>query len=91
MNRAEHSTSTYRAERGQEPVHLDLIPPGDVQQAEPASGPPRCHSDSRPAAQPPGVSWIILDDQEGNEFCNLDDFALRNPIWAAISAACLLG
>jgi len=45
-------------------VHLDLIPPGDDQQAELTSGPPR-----RPQCQPPGVSWIILADPEGNEFC----------------------
>ena len=52
INRAEHPTSTYQAEGGQEPGPTsDLIPPGDDQQAELTSGPPRRHSASRPAAR----------------------------------------
>lgn len=48
-------------------VHLDLIPPDDDQQAELA----RLVSLGATvlADQPPGVSWIILADPEGNEFC----------------------
>ena len=47
-------------------IHLDLIPPGD-QQAELArlvALGARLLDD-----QPPGVSWLILADPEGNEFC----------------------
>jgi catechol 2,3-dioxygenase-like lactoylglutathione lyase family enzyme len=48
-------------------IHLDLIPPGGDQQAELARlaglG-ARVLED-----QPPGASWIILADPEGNEFC----------------------
>jgi predicted enzyme related to lactoylglutathione lyase len=48
-------------------LHLDLIPPGDDQQAELTrlvSLGARVLDD-----QPPGVSWIVLADPEGNEFC----------------------
>ncbi len=48
-------------------VHLDLIPPGDDQQAELARL-VRLGATVR-AGQPPGASWIILADPEGNEFC----------------------
>ena len=48
-------------------VHLDLLPPGDGQQAELARL--VCLGATIVAAQPPGVSWIILADPEGNEFC----------------------
>jgi|SRR5450755_2703715 predicted enzyme related to lactoylglutathione lyase len=48
-------------------VHLDLIPPGDDPEAELARllglGP------TITGSQPPGVSWLILADPEGNEFC----------------------
>ena len=48
-------------------IHLDLLPPGDDQQAELA----------RLTAlgalvlddQPSGASWIVMADPEGNEFC----------------------
>ncbi len=48
-------------------IHLDLIPPGDDQQAELARL-------TRLGAtvlddQPPGVAWIVMADPEGNEFC----------------------
>jgi hypothetical protein len=48
-------------------VHLDLIPPDEDQQAELA----RLVSLGATALadQPPDVSWIILADPEGNEFC----------------------
>lgn len=50
-------------------VHLDLIPPGDDQQAELARL-VRLGATVR-AGQPPGATWIILADPEGNEFCLL--------------------
>jgi predicted enzyme related to lactoylglutathione lyase len=48
-------------------IHLDLIPPGDDPKAELARllGLGATVTDS----QPPGVSWLILADPEGNEFC----------------------
>jgi predicted enzyme related to lactoylglutathione lyase len=48
-------------------IHLDLIPPGDDQQAEVArlTGLGATVADD----QPPGVSWIVMADPEGNEFC----------------------
>jgi hypothetical protein len=48
-------------------IHLDLIPPGDDQQAEVArlTGLGATVLDG----QPPGVSWIVMADPEGNEFC----------------------
>jgi predicted enzyme related to lactoylglutathione lyase len=48
-------------------IHLDLIPPGDDSQAELARllGLGASVADG----QPPGVSWLILADPEGNEFC----------------------
>lgn len=48
-------------------VHLDLIPPGDDPKSELArlQGLGATAADS----QPPGVSWLILADPEGNEFC----------------------
>jgi hypothetical protein len=48
-------------------VHLDLVPPGDDQQAE-LSRLTGLGATVR-ADQPPGVSWVILADPEGNEFC----------------------
>lgn len=48
-------------------VHLDLLPPGDDQQAELAR---LCGLGATVLAdQPPGVSWIVMTDPEGNEFC----------------------
>jgi len=48
-------------------IHLDLIPPGDDPGAELA----RLLSlgATVTGGQPPGVSWLILADPEGNEFC----------------------
>jgi len=48
-------------------MHLDLIPPGGDPKAELARllGLGAAVTDS----QPPGVSWLILADPEGNEFC----------------------
>lgn len=48
-------------------IHLDLVPPGGDQQAELArlTGLGARVTDG----QPPGASWIILADPEGNEFC----------------------
>jgi predicted enzyme related to lactoylglutathione lyase len=48
-------------------IHLDLIPPGDDPEAELTRllGLGATVTDS----QPPGVSWLILADPEGNEFC----------------------
>lgn len=48
-------------------VHLDLIPPGEDQQTELARL-VRLGATVL-ADQPPGVSWVILADPEGNEFC----------------------
>ena len=48
-------------------IHLDLLPQADDQQAElarlTALG-ARVLDD-----QPPGASWIVMADPEGNEFC----------------------
>lgn len=48
-------------------IHLDLIPQGDDQQAELArlTGLGASVRDD----QPPGVSWVVLADPKGNEFC----------------------
>jgi predicted enzyme related to lactoylglutathione lyase len=48
-------------------IHLDLIPSSDDQEGEVA----RLVSLGAMVAerQPPGVSWIVLADPEGNEFC----------------------
>jgi predicted enzyme related to lactoylglutathione lyase len=48
-------------------LHLDLLPPSDDQLAELA----RLTDLGATvlADQPPGVSWIVLADPEGNEFC----------------------
>jgi len=48
-------------------IHLDLIPPGDDQQAELARL-TRLGATVL-AGQPPGVAWILMADPEGNEFC----------------------
>jgi predicted enzyme related to lactoylglutathione lyase len=48
-------------------VHLDLIPPGDDQQAELARL--RGLGAAVLEEQPPGVGWIVMADPEGNEFC----------------------
>lgn len=48
-------------------LHLDLLHPGDDQQAELAR---LVDLGAKAAAdQPPDVGWIILTDPEGNEFC----------------------
>ena len=48
-------------------IHLDLLPPGDDQGAELArlTG----LGATVLADQPPGASWIVIADPEGNEFC----------------------
>jgi catechol 2,3-dioxygenase-like lactoylglutathione lyase family enzyme len=48
-------------------VHLDLVPPGDDARAELARllGLGATVADD----QPPGASWLLLADPEGNEFC----------------------
>ena len=48
-------------------VHLDLIPPGEDAEAELARllGLGAAVADT----QPPDVSWLVLADPEGNEFC----------------------
>jgi predicted enzyme related to lactoylglutathione lyase len=48
-------------------VHLDLVPPGDDSRAELR----RLLGLGATVAgeQPPGVSWLVLADPEGNEFC----------------------
>jgi predicted enzyme related to lactoylglutathione lyase len=48
-------------------VHLDLAPPGAGPEAELARL--RGLGATVSASQPPGVSWLILADPEGNEFC----------------------
>jgi len=48
-------------------IHLDLLPPGDDKQAELAR---LCGLGATVLEdQPPGVSWIVMADPEGNEFC----------------------
>src|SRR5215470_16057738 len=48
-------------------VHLDLLPPGDDQQAELAR---LIGLGARViGGQPPGAGWIVMADPEGNEFC----------------------
>lgn len=60
-------TTVPEPKRAKNRLHLDLIPPGDDQQAELARltglG-ARVLGD-----QPPGVAWILMADPEGNEFC----------------------
>jgi len=48
-------------------IHLDLVPASDDQDQEVA----RLVSYGATVArdQPPGASWIVLADPEGNEFC----------------------
>jgi hypothetical protein len=48
-------------------VHLDVIPPGDDSAAELARllG----LGATVTGSQPPGASWLVLADPEGNEFC----------------------
>jgi predicted enzyme related to lactoylglutathione lyase len=48
-------------------IHLDLLPPGEDQQAELVrlTG----LGATVLADQPPGASWIVMADPEGNEFC----------------------
>ncbi|HCU93095.1 MAG TPA: glyoxalase [Actinobacteria bacterium] len=60
-------TTVPEPKRAKNRIHLDLVPPGDDQQAELArlAGLGARVLDS----QPPGMSWIILADPEGNEFC----------------------
>jgi len=48
-------------------LHLDLLPPGDDQQRELARL--QALGARVLADQPPGVSWVLLSDPEGNEFC----------------------
>jgi len=59
-------TTVPEPKRAKNRIHLDLIPPGD-QQAELArlTGLGARMLDD----QPPGASWIVLADPEGNEFC----------------------
>jgi predicted enzyme related to lactoylglutathione lyase len=60
-------TTVAEPKKAKNRLHLDLIPPGDDQQAELA----RLTGLGATVAtdQPAGVSWIILADPEGNEFC----------------------
>ena len=52
---------------GKNRVHLDLIPPAGDQRAELAR---LAGLGARVVdPQPPGVSWVVLADPEGNEFC----------------------
>jgi predicted enzyme related to lactoylglutathione lyase len=60
-------TTVPEPKRAKNRIHLDLIPPGDDQQAELAR---LAGLGARVLGdQPPGASWIILADPEGNEFC----------------------
>ena len=59
-------TTVPESKRGKNRIHLDLVPPSD-QQAELAR---LTGLGARVLAeQPPGASWVILADPEGNEFC----------------------
>jgi predicted enzyme related to lactoylglutathione lyase len=53
--------------RNKNRIHLDIVPPAGGQQAELA----RLAALGAKVAdcQPPGVSWVVLTDPEGNEFC----------------------
>jgi predicted enzyme related to lactoylglutathione lyase len=48
-------------------IHLDLLPPGDDQQAE--LGRLTGLGATVVGGQPPDAGWIIMADPEGNEFC----------------------
>jgi predicted enzyme related to lactoylglutathione lyase len=48
-------------------VHLDLLPPGDDPKAELARV--LRLGAAVASSQPPGASWLVLTDPEGNEFC----------------------
>jgi predicted enzyme related to lactoylglutathione lyase len=53
--------------QGKNRIHLDIVPPVGGQQAELAR---LAALGARVAdRQPPGVSWVVLTDPEGNEFC----------------------
>lgn len=60
-------TTVPEPKRAKNRIHLDLIPPGDDQQAELArlAGLGATVLDD----QPSGVGWVIMADPEGNEFC----------------------
>ena len=60
-------TTVPELKRVKNRIHLDLIPPGDDQQAELArlTGLGATVLDD----QPSGASWIVMADPEGNEFC----------------------
>jgi catechol 2,3-dioxygenase-like lactoylglutathione lyase family enzyme len=60
-------TAVPEPKRAKNRIRLDLIPPGGDQRAELAR--PTGLGATVPAAQPPGVGWVILADPEGNEFC----------------------
>ena len=60
-------TTVPEPKTGKNRVHLDLLPPGDDQQAEVAR---LTGLGARVAGgQPPDAGWIIMADPEGNEFC----------------------
>jgi catechol 2,3-dioxygenase-like lactoylglutathione lyase family enzyme len=59
-------TTVLEPKQAKNRIHLDLIPPGDDQQSELAR---LARLGARVLdGQPPGASWIILADPEGNEF-----------------------
>jgi len=59
-------TTVPETKGGKNRIHLDLVPPAD-QQAELAR---LTGLGARVLAeQPPGASWVIMADPEGNEFC----------------------
>jgi predicted enzyme related to lactoylglutathione lyase len=60
-------TTVPEPKRAKNRLHLDLIPPGDDQQAELVRL--QALGARVLAEQPPGVSWKLLVDPEGNEFC----------------------
>src|SRR5260370_15669848 len=60
-------TTVPEPKRVKNRIHRDLLPPGDDQQAELArlTGLGATVLDD----QPPGASWVVMADPEGNEFC----------------------
>ena len=59
-------TTVPESKPGKNRIHLDLVPPAD-QEAELAR---LTGLGARVLAeQPPGASWVIMADPEGNEFC----------------------
>jgi catechol 2,3-dioxygenase-like lactoylglutathione lyase family enzyme len=60
-------TTVPEPKRAKNRLHLDLLPPGDSGQDELARL--QALGARVLADQPPGASWLVVADPEGNEFC----------------------